>query len=270
MSASRRRAGSRVCGSSCPRRRSATRPSSCRSASCSVRSTASLKALPRFRNDEPVERARAAARTRAGAEPAQIALETDPNLLQLPPPAGHGHHVGAQPRIRSRKGALDLTRRRRPLPVGVPERVRDAHALTGAANIREILCRASAGAGAVHAPFVPGKAFAREDAAGFLQSHARGRAGQVAAIPEASALELGPEPVHDEAEAAAGLALILGAPPALEGAEGRRPGKRQDVVVERAGRAGAELAKALPGRARGSDSRRGEKRAERSPHRNRP
>src|SRR3984893_19594410 len=105
-----------------------------------------------------------------------------------------------------------------------------------APHIGEIVCWTLPGAGAVLLPFVPGKSFIGIKSLRALQRQARREPGGGTAVRRKAMLILGPQPMHDEAEISARLALAA-CPRARGGlAKARRPGKRQNVKIEISGR----------------------------------
>src|ERR1700730_18354445 len=106
-----------------------------------------------------------------------------------------------------------------------------------APHIGEIVCWTLPGAGAVLLPFVPGKSFIGIKSLRALQRQARRKPGGGTAVRRIAMLILGPQPMHDEAEISASIALA--ARPRARGrrAKARRPGERKNVKIEISGRA---------------------------------
>ena len=115
---------------------------------------------------------------------------------------------------------------------------RNGDARKGTANQRKKLDRFQAAAGAVRGPFVVHQAARRHQVANALR-HIVGYCSMHVAMLGPARFVLRPEPVHDESVASGSVAFgVSGGGQA----ECRRPGQRQHVVCEVAGRVCAPLA----------------------------
>ena len=183
----------------------------------------------------------------AGVKIAQVLGQTNPHLLQDAVCASHTQHDRPQPGVGSDERAYNIDWRPGLLFLGGDKWGGNNDGIACAPHIGKIVGRTFPGAGAVLLPFVPGKSFIGIKSLRRLQRRARRKPCGGTAIRGVAPLILRPQPMHDETEIGARVALAA-CPCARERfAEARRPGERKNVKIEIAGRARAVWGLTLSG-----------------------